>query len=228
MILNKNFIRFTAICGAITVFTTIGIHQFFPEPPADFEARVRLFQNGTYLFSRWWIIVHCLLVLVAMWGFFLVQYRRSIGLAGLGLIFFVVFAIFEIVRQMLILFYLNGLREKYVVETDSAIKSLLKYDLTQFSMLSLPFFGVFILAFGLGNLFYGLSLWREKGFGKILSWMLILWSLGNLTALANEFIKNENISTFISNYNFTYQPIMRGLLAWWVWRQVESINTQNL
>jgi hypothetical protein len=217
MTIHPNFIRFTAICGFITVLTTLGIHVFFLNTPTDFEARARLFQDCTYLFNRWWIIGHCLLALVAMWGFFLTNYRKNVGFTGLGFLFFTVFAIFEVARQMFVLFYLNGLRAQYVAATDPSVQNLLKHDLTTFGLFGTGFFGVFILAFGLGNLCYGLSLWREKGFGKVLSWLLILWSFGSFSALANEFIKSEGIGKFIENYNFTYQPLMRGLLAWWVW-----------
>jgi hypothetical protein len=223
MIISKDFLRFTAICGFLTVLTTLGVHLFFAAPPTDFEARALLFKDSTYIFNRWWIIIHCLLALVAMWGFFLIQYRKSIAFAGLGFLFFGVFAITEIARQMFVLFYLNGLRTRYIAETDATIKSLLKYDLTTFSTFSTSFFGLFVLAFGLGNLCYGWSLWREKGFGKILSWMLIVWSLGSFTALANEFIANATIAKFIETYNYVYQPLMRGLLAWWVWKKSENL-----
>jgi hypothetical protein len=159
------------------------------------------------------------LALVAMWGFFLINYRKSIGFTGIGFVFYSVFAVVEIIRQMFVLFYLNGLRIKYVNEIDLTIKSLLKHDLSTFSLFSNGFFGTFILAFGLGNLCYGLSLWSEKGFGKVLSWMLILWSFGSFLALGNEFFQNQSVGKFIGNYNFIYQPLMRGLLAWWVWKQ---------
>jgi hypothetical protein len=215
--IHPNFLRFTAICGFITVLSTLGIHLFFSDPPADFEARAKLFQDSGYLFNRWWIIVHCLLVLVAMWGFFLLQCKKSLGFAGLGLLFFGVFAVVEIARQMFVLFYLNGLRARYLAEADAAVKSLLQHDLNTFSLFSGSFFGLFILAFGLGNLCYGLSLWRENGFSKTLSWLMIFWSLGNFMALANDFIHSGTIAQFIEKYNFLYQPFMRGLLAWWVW-----------
>lgn len=227
MTIAKNFIQFTAFCGFLTVFTTLGIHLFFSTGPTDFEARAFLFRDNTYLLNRWWIIVHCLLVLVAMWGFFLVQYCKSIGFAGLGFLFFGVFSITEIARQMFVLFYLNGLRAKYIIETDAAIKTLLKYDLSNFSVFSNSLFGLFILVFGLGNLCYGLSLWKEKGVGKILSWMLILWSLGSFTALANEFWANTTISKIIETYNYVYQPLMRGLLAWWVLKAVNRDSIFN-
>lgn len=219
---SKNFIKFTAISGFFSVITTLGIHLLFPDVPTDFEERAAIFQDGIYILNRWWVIIHCILVLIAMWGFFLTQFRKSIGFTGLGFIFFVVFAVVEIIRQMFVLFYLNGLRAKYLTETDIVIKSLYKYDLTTFSMFSNSFFGMFILAFGLANFFYGLSLWTEKGFGKILSWMLIIWGLGSFLALANEFLANESIADFLRFYNYSYQPLMRGLLAWWILKKAKN------
>lgn len=212
-----SFLKITAACGFLSIITTLGIHLFFPPVPADFESRALLFQSGIYLFNRWWIILHCLLVLVAMWGFYLIQRDKKQEWAGLGFLFFGVFAVVEIFRQFLVLFYLNGLRANYVAETDMTIKGLLKNDINNFALFSVSFFGLFVFAFGLGNLCYGLSLWGEKRFGKILSWLLILWSLGSMLALSNEFLKSELLAKGIETYNYVYQPVMRGLLAWWVW-----------
>ena len=85
MVIQKNFIRFASVCCFITVITTLGIHAFFPDPPASFDERILLFRNKTYLVNRWWVIVHCLLVIVAMWGFALLQLKKTPGLTGLGL-----------------------------------------------------------------------------------------------------------------------------------------------
>jgi hypothetical protein len=227
MQINSHFLRFTAICGILTVFTTLGIHLFFAAPPASFEARAMLFQDTTYLLNRWWIVVHCLFCLIAMWGFFLVQHQKSLGFAGLGFMFMVIFAITEIARQLFVLFYLNGLRAKYVAETDVAIKALLAHDLSSYALFSNGFFGLFILAFGLGNLCNGLSLWHEKGITKILSWFLILWSLGSFTALSNEFIQSDLTGKIIEKYNFIYQPFMRAFLALWVWDKTKFFSNQT-
>ena len=122
MVIHKNFIRFASVCCFITVITTLGIHAFFPDPPAGFEERILLFRNTTYLVNRWWVIVHCLLVIVAMWGFALLMFKRMPGLTGLGFLFFCVFGIAEITRQMMVLFYTNVLREQYYTATDAVIK----------------------------------------------------------------------------------------------------------
>jgi hypothetical protein len=221
---NTNFIRFAAVCGFITVFTTLGLHLFFPAYATDFEDRLLLHSNSVYFFNRWWIIIHCLLALIAMSGFAVFLYKRSPGFIMLGYTFFCTFAIAEVLRQMLVLFYLNGLRVKYLAETDEAVKSILKVSLDNFGLLSNAVFGLFILAFGLGNLFYGLSIWKEKGLGKVLSIMLIIWSFGSFTALGNEFFNNDVIAGIIEKYNYIYQPFMRFLLPLWL---LKNINTKT-
>jgi len=76
MTIQKNFIRFTSVCCFITVVTTLGIHAWFPDPPASFEERILLFRSSIYLFNRWWVIAHCLLVITAMWGFAILQLKK--------------------------------------------------------------------------------------------------------------------------------------------------------
>ncbi len=181
-----------------------------------------MYKDPIYLLNRWWVIGHCLLVLIAMWGIALVQFRKTAGFTGLGFLFFSVFAIAEISRQMLVLFYLNGLRIQYIAAESGALKENLRMSMDQFALTGNSIFGLFVLTFGLGNLCYGLSFFPEKGFGKWLSWLLILWSMGSFLALANEFWQQEGLGTFISWYNTTFQPLVRALLAWWLWKEARA------
>ncbi|MES1222611.1 MAG: hypothetical protein ABUT20_44360 [Bacteroidota bacterium] len=223
MLIQKPFIRFAAICCFLTVITTLGIHLFFPDPPAGFEERLLLFRNKTYLLNRWWVIAHCLLVIVSMWGFAILQMKKAPGFTGLGFLFFAVFAIAEITRQMFVLFYMNELRQQYLLAVDPAIKEGLKITLSSAGVLAAPLFGVFILMFGLGNLCYGLSLSRDKGFSKILSVLLITWSIGCFAALGNNFWKLPAIDQALEKYNFTFQPFMRALIGLWLWKRANAL-----
>lgn len=219
MIIKKSFIKFTAICCFLSVATTLGIHLFFPDPPASFEERILLFQNKPYILNRWWVIIHCLLVIISMCGFALLRIKKSPGFSVLGFLFFSVFAIAEISRQMFVLFYLNELRQQYSVLTDPVIKEGLKTTISSASLLAAPLFGLFIFAFGLGNLCYGLSLAGESGFSKLLSIMLVIWSIGCFIALGNSFWKQSSIDSFIEKYNYTYQPFMRTIIGLWLWKK---------
>lgn len=225
---QKKFLRFAAVCCLLSVITTLGIHVFFPDAPADFEQRAVLHKNFIYLLNRWWVIIHCLLVVAAMWGFALVQWKKAPGSAGLGFLFFAVFAIAEIGRQMFVLFYINELREQYAAVTDAAAKQNLRNLLTYAGLLTAPLFGLFILVFALGNLCYGFSLWNETGFGKWLGVLLLIWGISGLVVLANQFWKIEGISKIVEVFNYTFQPLLRTLLAVWLWRKSsEHIGTHH-
>jgi hypothetical protein len=219
-----SFIRFTAIACLASVITTIGIHAFFNFDAPTLEERIQLFHNPWYILNRWWVIVHCLLVVVSMWGFYLVQQKKSKEFVGLGFIFFVVFAITEIFRQLLVLFYLNGMREKYLATDNEATKIFLANSMDNFGLFSYALFGLFILAFAIGNLCYGLSLIRETGLSKVVSVLLLIWSAGVFLALGNEFWEATWLSTFLAQFNLYYQPMIRALMAFWLWKAAQSIN----
>ena len=221
---TKNFTRIASISCFISVITTLGIHLWFADPPADFEQRIFMFRDKLYLLNRWWVIAHCLLVIISMWGMALFLIRKSPGFAPLGFLFFAVFGLAEIYRQMYVLFYINGLREQYSLATDPSVKEVLKNTLNQAGILSTPLFGLFVLSFGIGNLFYGFSLFNEKGLGKLLSFLLMFWAIGNFAALGNEFWRSSALSNYLEHYSYTYQPFMRLLLAIWLWNKSSILN----
>jgi hypothetical protein len=219
MLVQYSFLRLAAVCCFLSVVTTLGIHLFFPAPPADFEQRAMLHKDSVYLLNRWWVITHCLLVIVSMWGFALVQFRKAPGFTGLGFLFLAVFALAEITRQLFVLFYINDLREQYAAVTDATGRQNLRTLLTYAGLLTAPLFGLFVLAFALGNLFYGLSLWNESGLGKWLSVLLVVWAAGTFTAFGNSFWKIEAVNKAIEVYSYTFQPLMRLLIGLWLLKQ---------
>jgi len=223
MLIQKKFIRFASICCFLSVITTLGIHAYFPDPPPSFEERVLLFRNTIYLVNRWWVIIHCLLVIAAMWGFALLQFKKAPGFSGLGFLFFCVFAIAEIARQMFVLFYMNGLREQYVSATDPVVREGIKATLTYAPLLTAPLFGLFIMAFGLGGLCYGISLWDSKGFSKWIAVMMLISGITSLIFLGNNFWRNESLEKFIEKYNLVFTPLLRLLTGVWLWKQANTL-----
>ena len=222
MTYHGNFLRVAAIACFATVITTIGIHAIFNFDVTTFEERVSLFRNRLYLLNRWWVIVHCLLVLIAMWGVFVARRLRASGWVGLGLTFFSVFAFTEIFRQILVLFYLNGLRARYLAATDDGLRVFLTHSMDQFGLISLSLFGLFILSFALGNLCYGIALVPEEGFDRILGVLLLVWAFGTLTAFGNAFWEAPGLERAVSVFNLWFQPAMRFLIALWLWRAATS------
>lgn len=220
----KNFLRFATICCLLTIITTIGIHSsLFDLGQLDAEQRIRLFENPTYLWNRAWVIVHCLLVLVAMWGFLLVQFKKSPGFVGLGFSFFAVFSFTEIFRQLYVLFYINGLRQQHVVALDEGTKEMLQASINTGLLFGYPLFGMFVFAFGLGNLCYGFSLLGKEKIDRILGVILLIWSLHTLLNFFNEFWQLDSFSSFTEIFSLIYQPLARGLTGLWLWRAYQQL-----
>ena len=230
-VLNNNerlFIKIAAVCTFITVLTTLLIHSgYFDFGGLTLEDNVALYKNSTYLLGRWVIIVHCILVLVSVWAIFLVQRKKSLGLVGLGLVFYALFSFTEIFRQFLELFYLNGLRERYFLSDNFEVQGHLMADIKNFGLLAYSFYGLFILMFALGNLSYGLSMVRGSKSDKILGIALLIWGILGLISLGNEFWAIESLEKAVGTILMTIQPIIRFGIGYWLLKQVIS-HTSNI
>jgi hypothetical protein len=158
-----------------------------------------------------------------MWGFALLQFRKSPGSAGLGFLFFCVFGIAEITRQMIALLYINRLRAQYVASSDPTTLAEIRTSLSSAGLLTAPLFGVFILTFGLGSLCYGLSLTKSTGFTKLISIMFFISGIASFVLLGNDFWENAPLGNFMSKYNATFTPLLRTLLGVWLWRKGDTL-----
>lgn len=226
---SKKFLLVAIVCCLLSVITTVGIHSnLFDLGELSFDERIRLFENTTYLANRFWVIVHCLFVLFAMLGFLLIQFKKSPGFTIVGFVFFVVFSFAEIFRQMFVFFYLNNLRRSYLETNDAMVKEVIKINIDHAGLFGYALFGLFIVAFALGNICYGVSLISNAKFDRILAYLLLVWGLGNLVAFGNEFWQSGSLSQFIEYFSIIYQPIMRALIGLWMiykYRQITTTNT---
>lgn len=215
----RNFLLFSSVCCLLTAFTNILIHNF-PYLEMNFEERVMLYKSSAYIYQKLIIIVHCLLVLVSMFGFVIIEKRRSFHLVSFGFLFYVIFAITEIVRQVLCLFYLNGLRKQYALGSPDQ-REILKISIDSFNHVNYSLYSIFIISFGIATLCYGLTLISDKKviIDKWLGMLLVLWGLGTFIAFTNVFIENSGLALLVNVLNSYYQPMIRILLAIWLFRK---------
>ncbi len=217
------FLRITAIAALITAFTTIGIH-FIEFPSETFDQRLLLPQNQLYIAHKWMIIVHCLMVIISMCGVATLAWQHSKGLAALGFLFFSVFGIAEITRMFSVLAYLNPLREKYLEATDTGIRQLLQMQIDTWSQHgSMVLFLLFISAFALGNLFYGLSLFKTTGLDKWMAWGFLLCALTTSLAFGNSFWDVQSIGHLVEASSKFFQPLIRLAIGIWLWRKASTL-----
>ncbi len=215
----RSFIFFSVVCCLLTALSTIVIHSF-PHVEMSFEERIMLYKSSTYISQKLVIIVHCLLVIVSMLGFAIIKKQSSFPIVKLGFLFYVIFAVTEIVRQVLCLFYLNGLRKQYVT-SNLAEKEILKISIDNFNHINFSLYTIFIIAFGIATLCYGLSLIKTKKLiiDRWLGTLLMLWSLGTFIAFINVFIQNSGVSIFVNVLNNYFQPTIRIVLAIWLFKK---------
>lgn len=218
------FLLVAIVCCLLSVVTTLGIHSgLFDLGELSFEERIKLFENSTYTANRFWVIVHCLFVLVAMLGFLLIQFKKSPGFTMLGFVFFTVFSFAEIFRQMFVFFYLNNLRRSYLTTDDVAIKEMIQVNIDHAGLIGYALFGLFIVTFALGNICYGISLLGSIKVDRILAYLFLIWGFGNLATFGNEFWKSESLGQFTEYFSIIYQPIMRLLVGLWMIHKFKQI-----
>jgi hypothetical protein len=218
---NSRIIKFACACAFLTVITTIGIHSsLFDFGPLNAEQNALLFNNSWYHFGKWWVIVHCLLVIFSMWGVLLVIGRQKIHLTAIGFIFYCVFAFTEIFRQLLALFYLNGLRQNYLDAADDTIRSMIQSQMDNFGLFAYGMFGLFVLAFAAGNLIFGLSLIRGQFWDNVLGGLLLIWACQGFLVLCNEFWGMDWLSNAIENFSLIFQPFVRFVLGIWLMKKI--------
>lgn len=214
----KKFILFASICCFITAVTTVLIH-LFPYVEMSFDERALSYKDASYLNKRYIIIAHSFLFLMAMWGVFNVLRKRTIIYSGLGILFFSIFSITEIIRQLSLLFYLNGLKEKYIEATSATVKDIVKISIENFSFINYTLYTIFIIAFGLGAIFYGIELINSKRvkLSRILGICMLIWGVGSFVAFGNVFWRLQWLGAIIEPYNLYYQSFMRLFIAFWLW-----------
>ncbi|MFD0861819.1 hypothetical protein ACFQ1M_06340 [Sungkyunkwania multivorans] len=222
----RSFLWLAIICCLLSVITTVGIHSsLFDLGDLSAEERIRLFENSTYMMTRFWIIAHCLFVLISMLGFLFIQYKKSPGFTVLGFVFFAVFSFTEIFRQMFVLFYMNNLRRSYLETDDIAVQQMIQINIDHAGLIGYALFGLFIVAFALGNIFYGISLLNNSRLDRILAYLLLVWGVGNLIAFGNEFWMSETVGQSIELFSIIYQPIMRLLIGLWMLHKLRQLTS---
>ncbi len=219
---EKSYIYVAAICALLTGFTTIAIHQI-NIPQVSFEERVQLYKSSAYLWLNWIILFHCLLVLISMLGMALVIAKISRPIAILGFLLFALFVFTEWERTLGTLWHINGLRKRYVTETDISALQFLKYEIQHRLYQSNVHFLLFTVGFTLGNACYGLALVNGKRFDNWLGGGLLVWACCTSMAFTDDFYQAKWMSSIIDACNKYYQPLIRFAICFWLFQKAREI-----
>ncbi len=213
------FLRFSGWALILTAVTTLVAH-LVDFPTSSYDEKIQLFQNWGYILRNDAIILHCVLVIVSMYGFGLLEFENSPGWIGIGFFCFVVFGLAEIVRMTTANVVVNGLREQYYLSDDTVVRESIAFILDSvWPLVGEELFLIFILAFSLGCLFYGVA-FRERHW---IGWVLIVWGAVNLFAFANSFWRIRSLDAVIEIFSICYQPTARLVMGIWFLREVNRL-----
>lgn len=217
---SQKMLKFAAVCALATVVTTLAVHVL-PSLWADidtFDKRLTLPHNAVYMGRLWVVLLHCVLVVVSMFGVAALKFRDSPALVGLGFLSFVVFAFSEILRTSLVLFALNRKwRIGYSAAQDETTRASFRGTIEAFSGIGDALFFVFYAAFLLGILCYGWALMGGRGFDGKIGWLFLLWTALGVPALIDTFTGRESLGPYFEWVGPFFQPAARALVGIWLW-----------
>jgi len=218
--LSPKLLKAAAVCALFSAVTTLAVH-LLPWLWADvdtFQERLALPHNSLYMGRLWIVLVHCVLVVVSMFGVAALKFRDSPGLIGLGFLSFVVFALAEWLRTSLALFALNRKwRVDYSAEKDDAVRASVRATIDAFAGVGDALFFIFYAAFLLGIVCYGFALIGSRGFDGKVGWLFLLWSALNLPVLIDTFTGREYCGAFFEWVGPFFQPVARVIIGLWLW-----------
>ncbi len=198
-----------ATCALLSVVTTVGIHAFI-SGPSTFEESLEVYKTPYYIFSKWWVILHCLFVVIAVYGLSVCLSRSAFS--RLGLVFYTAFGFAEVFRMLLALHYLGTLRDSYLA-ADPSTQAVIRVSLDSFFGISSTLFAAFTLFILLGNLFIGIAALSGVGMFRYLGYALLIWAFVLCLSLINIYLNNGFVESTIHYFSLTIQPVIRLLIA---------------
>jgi len=224
---SPKFLRFAAVCAAITALTTLAIH-LMPHLWADvgtFERQLDLRNHVLYLTRLWIVLIHCLLVVISMYAVCLLSVRAKPGWAGLGFLAFFVFALTEIFRTSLALFALNrSWRTRYAANPDPETRGSIRAMIEAFAGINDALFFIFIVAFFLGLLCYGVALAADKTSDRAMGFLFLTWAVLTLPAIIDAVRGVDSISGMFEWVGYGFQPIARASIGVWLWKKSSALH----
>jgi len=159
-----------------------------------------------------------------MLGLGLLEVRKNPGWIGIGFLCFTVFGLAEITRMTATNIIVNGMREAYSKSSDGFTQDAIQHFLEiTWPAIGTTLFMIFILAFSLGCIFYGIAFLNHRWVGKI----FLIWGIVNLFAFANSFLLLSWLDSFMSVFSYTYQPAARLLVGVWFLKEVKRRTTNS-
>jgi hypothetical protein len=175
--------------------------------------------------QRWAVLVHCVLVIISMFGMAAALVGKSASLATLGFLSFFVFGITEILRTSLSIFAVNRTwRSGYAAADDDRTRQMFRDLFTSSGGVNDALFFVFYTAFVIGLLCYGAVLVRTPGYDRWMGILFVLWAAVNLPVFIDTIRATEHLGGYFEWVGPYFQPIARIAIGFWLWQFASRVN----
>jgi hypothetical protein len=101
---------------------------------------------------------------------------------------------------------------------------MLQQSIEQFSLIGNSLFAIFALAFGLGNLCYGIVLSGSQDKTRLIGYGFLYWAFTSFLGLSNEYLSMNWVDSLMEYNGKVFQPIFRLILGIWLLRRSQKIS----
>ena len=222
-----SFLRLAAICSVLGAVTT-ALLIFLPNPEAaSFEERAWLYRNDLYMVKLWILFLHPQLNFLASLGLAVLLFRKYPMQVICGTFFLLVWTVSEMTQQALLIDGLNQFwRPGYLSSDDDATKQLFETLIHAANGISDSQYFLVIYGFGLGSLFFGLSMIREDMLARMIGGSLLFIGLLSLMSFCRYYLGITSFNSFVNwSYEWIYpylQPAVRLAIGYWIFKKITS------
>lgn len=223
------FYRAAAICSFVSAVTTLML-IFLPDlygPAPTLEARFARTENPWYLLRAWAYLVHPFFVVGAALGVAMALRHTRAGLAVAGFLGFLLWGFTEASQQTLTLVAFHRWAEAFP-NADETARAMLQAQVSTYDALWDAMYLLLIIAFLIGNLFYGIAMWRGRGLTKALSLFFFAAATLTLMIISGE-LGGPVLPAPIGRWLYPLiQPAARVAIGVWLWRNATIDATANV
>jgi hypothetical protein len=221
--MSKISLKIASICAglsAITTFLLWLLPRFYTA--GGFEQALALHNNPYYIGRLWVNFIHIFLALTAYAAAANLWRRYSPALAGMGLLWFVLWGFTELLGVTTNIFAVNGSWRAQFAQATPDVQNQLRVLIIGFQGVWNALFFLLLIAFLLGTLFFGLAAIRGQRLERWLGWLFLLAVPLTIVIILDGYAGFSLQSSVIDRVYPMLQPISRGLLAYWLWTESRS------
>lgn len=226
---ESSFLRFAAVCSAVSALTTflLWLLPRFSPDATSFETTLDLARNFPYM-ARWWVnFAHIFFALTAYLGAALVLRYRSVGWAVWGFLQFAIWGVTELLGVTVAIWAVNrGWRTEFAA-ADQTRQAVLRVLLEGWPDVWNGMFFLLLIAFLFGSLSMGTLAFRGSGLERATGVLLLLSVPLSVLIILAEYFSVSIAGSLESVIYPILQPVSRFTMAVWLWRSTSAKHSRS-